>query len=391
MQGMKLLVNGAPLAEQQGVVDHEGVYYASLRDISDVLGGRFVWQGRENQAIVRWSNNLLVVPVARSMVILNGERVPMSSPSRVIEGRVCIPLAPFADALSGSLTSVEGGLELLLPTGQLTDMRLTGESVHFGWTALGEVDAVLRGTELCLILKDITWPGSLRRIEIKRRPNGSLSVVVEARGRHILYSAREQGLRVEWRKPAGELSGATIAIDAGHGGSDPGAISPGGVQEKDITRGIADRLIPHLTAVDATVVDLRPSDTDVPTEARVSLARDAGAQLLVSIHLNGHAGVSPKGAETFFLPANERGAHLAMAVQSEVSKSLKLQDRGVKEASFHLLRSLPEIPAILIELGFPMEEQAPYLSDVQTQSRIAEAIFTGLMRFAEAYKAYLVG
>ena len=89
----------------------------------------------------------------------------------------------------------------------------------------------------------------------------------------------------------------TAAVDAGHGGSDPGATGPSGVKEKDVVLVIAQILRRLLVQQHIEVTMLRDADVFVPLEDRAQIASRGGATLFVSIHAN--ASTDPNANFTF--------------------------------------------------------------------------------------------
>lgn len=215
-----------------------------------------------------------------------------------------------------------------------------------------------------------------------------------------------------------------IAIDAGHGGQDPGAKGPHGTHEKDVTFAIAKRLaalIDKKPGMKAVLV--RQGDYFIDLKKRMKIAREAKADLFVSIHADAYDNPSVKGASVFtlsnkgattemarWLANHENSADLVGGVSlvdkddvlasvlldlsmtatqeasqnaaSSVLGSLKqvghLHSRSVQKAGFLVLKS-PDIPAILVETAFisnPDEESK--LRSVAHQDKMARAIFNGI-------------
>ena len=140
---------------------------------------------------------------------------------------------------------------------------------------------------------------------------------------------------------AGAADGITIALDPGHGGSDPGA-SANGLVEKDLTLAVGLALKAELETYQGVRVHMTREDDSRPSEnisqdlsARVASSVAAGASALVSLHFNsGTAGSS--GAEVWYPNASSynysthtQGAALATAIQNQLT-SLGLTDRGIK-------------------------------------------------------------
>ena len=230
------------------------------------------------------------------------------------------------------------------------------------------------------------------------------------------------------RRPT-ELRARTliIAIDAGHGGEDPGAHGRAGTHEKNITLAIA-RKVKEL--IDDTpnmrAVLIRDGDYFIPLGGRVVKARLANADLFVSIHADAFIKPSARGSSVFAL--SEHGATstaarwlakkeneadliggvnldikdpylartlLDLSQTATISDSMKLAKyvlgelgsinelhRGqVEQAGFAVLKS-PDIPSILVETAFisnPDEERR--LNDSQYQEKMARAVLGGITRY----------
>ena len=221
-----------------------------------------------------------------------------------------------------------------------------------------------------------------------------------------------------------------IAIDAGHGGEDPGAIGPLGTQEKDVTLAIARRLRDLIDAEPGMRALLtRDGDYFVALGARVQKARRVQADLFVSIHADAFIKPHARGSSVFAL--SERGATSAAAqwlakrendadligginldvrdpylkqtlldlsqtatindslklgrsVLGEVGELNTLHKNAVEQAGFAVLKA-PDIPSILVETAFitnPAEERR--LRDDAYQRRMAAAIFGGVKRYLAA-------
>ena len=203
-----------------------------------------------------------------------------------------------------------------------------------------------------------------------------------------------------------------VAIDAGHGGADTGAVGglpPGTVTgltpraddqgrtvlyEKDVNLDIAVRLQAVLTSLGARTLmtrttDLGGGDRSWPTvradlKARTDIANEARVDVFVSVH-NNALRATTSGTETFhYYYASGASRSLAVLVQREMVATLGLPDRGVKSAGFYVLRHTV-MPAILTESAFLTNPtEALLLADPAVRQRIAEAIGRGVQRFAQA-------
>ncbi len=189
----------------------------------------------------------------------------------------------------------------------------------------------------------------------------------------------------------GGLKGKTIIVDAGHGGSDCGAIGASGVYEKDITLAVAKELQKQLILEGANVLMTRTTDRDVSRQQdasvrvelgdRVVVAEELQADVFVSIHLNSFTSPDIGGVETYYYQGSLSGERLAYAVQKSLMEQFDLKDRGVKTANFYLLKN-SSMPSILTELAFisnPREEKL--LISSSAQALFAQAILTGLKQY----------
>ena len=150
----------------------------------------------------------------------------------------------------------------------------------------------------------------------------------------------------------GTLPGGSIKvfIDAGHGGSDPGAVG-NGLKEKDIVLSIATKLGALLNGRGISIKYSRTTDTYVSLEERARLANAWGADLFVSIHANS-ATSSVRGTECYTHPtANTATKTLSGNVSRAIANKFGISNRGHKEANFAVLR-LSNMPSILVETAF---------------------------------------
>lgn len=224
-----------------------------------------------------------------------------------------------------------------------------------------------------------------------------------------------------------------IAVDAGHGGDDPGALGAKGTREKDVTLAIAKKLAAKINATPGMKAVLtRSGDYFVPHRKRTTIARDQRADLFVSIHADGFKDKRARGSSVWVL--SHRGAQsemgrwleekesasellggedalslanydddvakvlLDLSMYNAVGSSLdigshvldeikgvvpKLHSKRVQQAGFLVLKN-PDIPSILVETAFisnPQEEAL--LKDPKHQEKLTEAIANGVKNYFE--------
>ena len=178
------------------------------------------------------------------------------------------------------------------------------------------------------------------------------------------------------------LRGATIVIDAGHGGRDPGAWKGKGVvsrlPEKTIVLDIAKKLRRLLTERGANVVMTRTTDVFLELQDRAAIAERSRADLFVSIHADSAPRTGASGAEVYMYtqasPASQKAAHRMIAA----FKRAGIHYRGIHRRNFHVLREHSR-PAILVECGFlTNRSDARKLNTESYRTRIAGVIADGI-------------
>ncbi len=186
------------------------------------------------------------------------------------------------------------------------------------------------------------------------------------------------------------LVGKTIVIDPGHGGRDPGVVVADGLlrwTEADLAFDIATRLEGRLAAAGMRVFLTRgPRPVDaIDDRTRAKLANDLGADLLLSIHLDGNSSAAANGVATYHYGTENGevstvGERLAGLVQREILARTGLQDCRTHPKSWDLLR-LTRMPAVRVDLAYltsPSDRelvvQAPF------RNRTVEAMIAAVQR-----------
>jgi len=178
------------------------------------------------------------------------------------------------------------------------------------------------------------------------------------------------------------MLGKRIAIDAGHGGTDPGAVK-NGLQEKDIVLDISKRLQNKVTSAGSLPLMTRTTDVYIPLADRVLDAENRGADIFVSIHVNSFADPGANGTETWYSDKyqSQESKELAESIQNELVDELGLRDRGVKEGSFVVIRD-SNMPSVLVEVAFlSNSEEAKLLANATFRERAAKAIYNGVENY----------
>jgi|GEM_PF-2450512 len=175
-----------------------------------------------------------------------------------------------------------------------------------------------------------------------------------------------------------------VVLDAGHGGSDPGAIAAGR-QEKDITLRLAQLAGAALQQQGVQVVYTRTDDRFVPLEARVATSDRVGADALVSIHLNAAENPAAGGAEVWY-GDSPSDADLAVTILSALQPVLQgfgVATRGARPGP-ELAVMRAGAPAVLVEVAYLTNpHEAQLLEQERFLSAVANALATGIVRFRD--------
>lgn len=172
-----------------------------------------------------------------------------------------------------------------------------------------------------------------------------------------------------------------IAIDAGHGGKDPGAVA-NEVMEKDIVLLIAVKLKNELVKQGFDVFMTRESDVyDSPLE-KAQKANLSKSDAFISIHCNFASNTSAEGTETLAYDTDKDSGKLANDIQKNLIIELGLKDRGVKERKDLTVLNSTHMTAVLVETAFISNDKERRLLVLESfQKKTAKAICKGICEF----------
>ncbi|WP_203332227.1 N-acetylmuramoyl-L-alanine amidase [Planococcus beigongshangi] len=182
------------------------------------------------------------------------------------------------------------------------------------------------------------------------------------------------------------LKNRIIVIDAGHGGSDPGA-AKNGVMEKNIVLDVSKRVETKLKAAGANVLMTRKTDAFPSLQDRVNFARQNYAEVFVSVHVNAFSNSTAKGSEVFYNSQNANAVeskYLALDIQNKIVQYADMHYRRVADGNYHVIRN-QDIPAVLVELGFLTH--APDFAKLTSSAyldKYAQAIYDGIIEYYSA-------
>jgi len=291
--------------------------------------------------------------------------------------------------------------------------------------------------------------GVVKAIRYAQHGDQFLRIVLDLRGEvsptsHIVPRQGGQRLVVNMGVPSGvtrddrwrtqpsqqTLRDVVIAIDAGHGGRDPGAIGPSNTYEKDVVLGVAIRLHNQLVGIRGIVpVLVRDSDVYIDLRERMEIARRANADIFVSIHADAINRETAQGSSVYALSMDgasseaaawlakreneaaalygdvalsglenglaqtlinltqgntmERSIEVGTDVLAELARLGPVHKPTVEQAAFAVLKS-PDIPSILVETAFISNRaEERKLNSSRYQEKLATAIGRGLYTYLQ--------
>lgn len=276
------------------------------------------------------------------------------------------------------------------------------------------------GKDLRVVL-DLALPVEPKSFLLKPHENYGYRLVVD-----LENPGRQPPAPVK-QPPQGRTRDVIVAIDAGHGGEDPGAIGHRGTREKDVVLSIARRLAALIEREPGMKpVLIREGDYYISLRDRIKLARQHRADMFISIHADAFRDKRAYGSSVYvlsqrgasseaaaWLAGRENAADLVGGVKLDdkdgllasvlldlsqtatISASLqaagyvlggldgvsRLHRRDVQQAGFVVLKS-PDVPSLLVETAFisnPEEEQK--LRDTAYQQKLAQAVHTGVREY----------
>lgn len=328
------------------------------------------------------------------------------------------------------------------PPGKVTSGGGLISGLRYGLFKPGTFRVVLDVAEPSLVSKIFSLPASgdkPNRLVVDLTPANRDTFLTASRESMAAYSARsrndtsstEQSVDVAVKSGRGGSDKPLIAIDAGHGGVDPGAIGVGGIYEKNLTLAAARELADTLTASGRYRVLLtRDKDVFLKLRQRVEIARKNGADLFISLHADSIANPKHRGASVYTLSENASdkeaaalaskenkadviagidlsdenslvqsilidlaqretmnlSATLAADMVSELSRSIELQRRTHRFAGFAVLKA-PDIPSALFEMGYLSNAtDAKLLQSPAHRKKIAVAVMRAIDTYFEKHQ-----
>jgi N-acetylmuramoyl-L-alanine amidase len=278
-----------------------------------------------------------------------GDRILMHVPGHLLRGEDVVALQERLNTLGFAAGRVDGRF------GPTTERAVRAFQRAYGLPGDGSVG-----------------PETLRAFQDLRRSvsGGSANVLRE---------------RERIRRSGHNLSGRTIVLDPGHGGSNTGARAHDLV-ESEVVMDLARRIEGRLTAIGVAVVYTRTESTCPTEDERAALANSANADLVISLHCDSHDAANASGVATFFYGRDRKtswsavGEHFADLVLREIVARTSLANCRSHGRSWTLLQQT-SMPAVRVEAGYLSHpDDAARLANPAFRDTLAEAVLVSLQR-----------
>ena len=331
------------------------------------------------------------------------------------------------------------------------DLSDAPKFTHFLLTNPYRLVVDLQGTSTPVNLAKLANNSTLvKRVRISKPPSkGTLRLVIDLTkpvksslfslsptapyGNRLVVDLDDSGSKpvVQISQPKTKLRDIIIAIDAGHGGDDPGSVGPSGIYEKQVVLQIGKKIEAKINATPGMkAVMTRSGDYFVNLNKRSEIARNSKADLLISIHADAFTSPQPRGASVWVLSMKRANSEIgrwlehkekhsellggageiiqntdneqylamtlldmsmdrSMAISHNIAGDVlshlrtvtKLHKYKPESASFAVLKS-PDIPSILVETGFiSNHKEERLLSQRHHQNNIATAVYKGVLKY----------
>jgi N-acetylmuramoyl-L-alanine amidase len=373
----------------------------------------------EKKRLIAFEPEPAVLAAVRNALLAAGEARGLPdtpSPSPVTSGNQVLRLERYVSAEDA---------RVVLSLGRAAPFRVVDDVTPGGKP---RTSIEIEGAFPSEIPSELLSTGLVTRIRAERTQSGSrisieLSEKAYRKAFHLIEPYRIV-MDLARNLPGKGRNVSRVVLDPGHGGTDPGASSATGLQEKEVTLDIAHRVAPMLARDGIAVVLTRDDDRFVSLEERTARANGASADLFVSIHCNASEGKGRSGVETYVLDTStnemasrvaarenatsaaateelssilasmrmadqsQRSVHLGELLQRAALASVKsarptVTDGGVHRAGFYVLVGA-RMPGVLFETSYISHpEEGALLGTADYRTRLADAIANAIRAYRE--------
>lgn len=411
-ENIQLIIDGKKISGDVPPLLQEGRVLVPIRIVSETLGAQVNYNSTNKEVSITRNNEKIILTINKQEAFKNDLLVTLDVPATIVDSRTMVPLRFISEALGSKVEWLNEEKTVLVTNypkfkgveiasfdeenNIITYKIITTKSVKYSSLLLTnpnrlvlELEDILVETEN--IQLDSSGVGeelitAVRWSQFQEKPLITRIVFEGNSANNYEVKIDEFGqMLVSFKFVPMATKEKIVVIDPGHGGQDPGAVSNDGVKEKDVVLSVGLELAKLLQKEGYKVVMTRDADYYITLSDRAQLANNLQADAFISIHVNAAVNSTAKGIETFYhyTPQDWRSSILAPNLQQALMESLKSQNRGVKQADFHVVRETT-MPSVLVELGFiSNNEDKSMMINPSFPLQTAEALLKGITTFFE--------
>ena len=392
-----VLVNGSPIQSDFTPYVTKGRTFVPVRELTEGLGAEVNWDGENMTVEIKFGEKTILLKINSDVTYVDGKKkiveedqVPKlalySSPR--VETKTMIPLRFVSETLGYNVSWDEKTSTVLIATGENISSEVVKTATIISDDDLKEEDKKNKNSS-------VEFQSSNEKKETKNAQKNNKSKIFEKAGltedeykidpksRKVSKGFVQKGERIK------------IVLDAGHGGTDSGAISTidKTVTEKALNLDMIERLNERFLMLGYDVILTRSEDEYIKLLDRARISNTSDADIFLSIHFNSTTNSTSKGIEVLY--ASEKNViiksveqvHLAKAIQKELIESTGSTNRGVKNRADLIVLNKTKNVAALCELGFlTNREDMENITNSSYLDTMADAIVRGVENYVMNYR-----
>lgn len=392
-----VLVNGSPIQSDFTPYVTKGRTFVPVRELTEGLGAEVNWDGENMTVEIKFGEKTILLKINSDVTYVDGKKkiveedqVPKlalySSPR--VETKTMIPLRFVSETLGYNVSWDEKTSTVLIATGENISSEVVKTATIISDDDLKEEDKKNKNSS-------VEFQSSNEKKETKNAQKNNKNKIYEKAGltedeykidpktRKVSKGFVQKGERIK------------IVLDAGHGGTDSGAISTidKTVTEKALNLDMIERLNERFLMLGYDVILTRSEDEYIKLLDRARISNTSDADIFLSIHFNSTTNSTSKGIEVLY--ASEKNViiksveqvHLAKAIQKELIESTGSTNRGVKNRADLIVLNKTKNVAALCELGFlTNREDMENITNSSYLDTMADAIVRGVENYVMNYR-----
>lgn len=393
-----VLVNGSPIQSDFTPYVTKGRTFVPVRELTEGLGAEVNWDGENMTVEIKFGEKTILLKINSDVTYVDGKKkiveedqVPKlalySSPR--VETKTMIPLRFVSETLGYNVSWDEKTSTVLIATGENISSEVVKTATIISDDDLKEEDNKKNKNST------VEFQSSNEKKETKNAQKNNKNKIYEKAGltedeykvdpktRKVSKGFVQKGERIK------------IVLDAGHGGTDSGAVSTidKTVMEKTLNLDMIERLNERFLMLGYDVILTRSEDEYIKLLDRARISNTSEADIFLSIHFNSTDNSSSKGIEVLY--ASEKNViiksveqvHLAKAIQKELIESTGSTNRGVKNRADLIVLNKTKNVAALCELGFlTNREDMENITNSSYLATMADAIVRGVENYVMNYR-----